>query len=347
MVPCRAWMLLLRPHLRRILSAWAADVDLAFAFRGGIAYAITLALVVLMRFVALDAHVMVTATALVGAMTWSLHGSTSQLAQLAGGRAVVGQQIGFQLPALLALAAVYGFGVGPGVDAARLDAYFGALVVLVFAGAANFAALLRSQFMSVLFHAKDRQSVEGTPFVEPALPAVREAAVGRLVAPFRWALTFTIFASIFTGAFFPYVPAAQLGGGALAEVLYFVRLGCDLVARPVASLDHPFRTKEWLRLLVLIRVVFVLVFASYILYDGLPRLDGFIIVLVAAMAFGSGFLTVMSYSLASTSVSSPLERTSAGLLMNISFQIGVFIGVLSSEVVAAILAHTGRQAAGC
>ena len=127
----------------------------AYAYRGGLLFGLTLATVSAMRHYLLDAGVMITLTLLLGVFTWALHGSVSMLAQMGGGRAIVAQQIGFQLPALISLVLVTSMGLDAHATEKSITIYFEWMIACVAVGTAAGVVLLRSDSLQAIMGEKD------------------------------------------------------------------------------------------------------------------------------------------------------------------------------------------------
>jgi hypothetical protein len=117
--------------------------SLAFTVRGVVGWTATLLLVAAMRFNLLSQTAMLPLMGCLGLSTWCLHGSASQLAQLLPkGRGVIAQQLGFALPAVLALGAVAAFGITESVSEDSLDCFFGSIVLVALLGFGAWLVLL-------------------------------------------------------------------------------------------------------------------------------------------------------------------------------------------------------------
>lgn len=168
-----------------------------------------------------------------------------------------------------------------------------------------------------------------------------------------------IFTSIFTAAFYVFVPTAggplfgSLGGPRVEnveEVLYFVRLFSDLLGRPLAGLPRPWflSSKKSLKNVGFIRFALSATFFMYIIQPHgldketseyprwlrLPESDAFIIVLVCVFSALSGYLSVLSYEYAASSLRTKKGQSNACTLMNTTFQVACFTAVALSVAIS-------------
>eukprot|EP00656_Telonema_subtile_P024095 TRINITY_DN2593_c0_g1_i8.p1 TRINITY_DN2593_c0_g1~~TRINITY_DN2593_c0_g1_i8.p1 ORF type:complete len:176 (-),score=41.53 TRINITY_DN2593_c0_g1_i8:32-559(-) len=156
-------------------------------------------------------------------------------------------------------------------------------------------------------------------------PKLRE----RLLLPWL-SLLLTMWSSCVLANFFSFVKSSN--GNDISTVLYFTRLFCDLLSRPVARLGRPFFVSTPARLLgsACLRTSLLLVFMLYI-GEVLPQSNVFIIGFVACYAFMSGYLSVFSYQISQELAGpSPELRDRSAKHMNGAFQMGTFLSAVLS-----------------
>lgn len=147
------------------------------------------------------------------------------------------------------------------------------------------------------------------------------------------ALFVTMFCSIFQAAFFAFVDSKKQRN--IEQILYFVRLFCDLLGRPLTRLKRPWflKKKEHVLKGALLRVLIMVVFFLYISVPSFPQSDFFIIFIVAIFSVLAGYFTVLIYEFACKDYADEKKRTFATSLLNISFQLAAFTSVISSVYV--------------
>jgi len=150
----------------------------------------------------------------------------------------------------------------------------------------------------------------------------------------RVALYLTMFSSIFTAAFFAYVTSSD--GNDIEQVLYFTRLFCDLLGRPLTRLPRPqgIRQPGQLMWWSVARLALAVLFFAYIVVPGFPQNDTFITFVVGIFSVGSGYLSVLAYEYAALQVRSKAAQAMAATLMNTTFQYAAFSSVLSGVAIA-------------
>lgn len=158
--------------------------------------------------------------------------------------------------------------------------------------------------------------------------------VAAIILPCRVAIFLNIWSSIFSAAFFAYVRSSR--NLDIELVLYFVRLFSDLIGRPLAHLPRPsfVRRKDQVVRIALMRMILMIVFFAYILFDWIPKSDLFIALLVCVFSVLSGYLAVLSYEYAAASVQTKAGQSLAGTLMNSTFQLAAFSAVVLGVIVS-------------
>ena len=320
-----------------------------FAVRGLLCWSLTLVIIPLLRVHLLVPEVCLPLVGALGVSTWSLHGSASQLASLVpGDGGVCAQQIGFALPAAVTFAVLEGFDMGGGEEtSSQLDIFFFLIFCFVAIGSLAWWKILQLPEIIASFLSKDETNIEGNggysspndePLNLPKSRRVTRAEVASMVAPALHAQFLTMFVSVFAAGFFTYVPGE--GSRSISTTLYFVRLGADLALRPFASLGkfHRVNSMERLRIVSVARIILLVIFILYIFWTGFPTCNFFIIVLCLFLFGSSGFLSILSYSLACESLGdNSAARAYCGALINEAFQKSIFVAVLCSEGTALAL----------
>jgi len=143
-------------------TAFDADFDarhssrVALGLRGLVCWTGTLVLLVTIRVELLRKGSLLAAMVGLSITTWTLHGSTSQLAQLLPrGRGVIAQQLGFALPAVLAMATVWALGIRATATEQSLDLYFYFVEAMALLGAMAWFLLLRRPLVVRAMASKD------------------------------------------------------------------------------------------------------------------------------------------------------------------------------------------------
>lgn len=124
-------------------------------------------------------------------------------------------------------------------------------------------------------------------------------------------------------------------------------------SRPLVVLNHGVNSMERLQTVSLIRVGLCALFVLYALVpresssttsgsSGLavsmiPTSDSLAITLAALLFGGSGFLSILAYALAASSLQGSAERAYSGALLNQCFQASMFSAVIASELIALLL----------
>ena len=109
---------------------------------------------------------------------------------------------------------------------------------------------------------------------------------------------------------------------------------CDLLGRPLAAYQscHRVMTQARVRAVALARVALCAVFVALVYAPERLRSDAAALVVNLAITGLSGFLSVVSYSLASEATRHSREQQAyAGAYMNTAFQCALFSAVLCAE----------------
>eukprot|EP01035_Chromulina_nebulosa_P023934 gene23934-31064_t len=156
------------------------------------------------------------------------------------------------------------------------------------------------------------------------------------VSPLCAALFVTMWSSIFQASFFAYVNSVSSESRNIEKTLYFIRLICDLLGRPLTFLPRPafLTTNNQLLIAALLRSLLLIVFFSYISVPSFPKSDVFICVLVGVFSTASGYLVVLIYEYAASNDLTKAERAHATNILNIGFQFAAFLAVLMSVAVS-------------
>ena len=159
-------------------------------------------------------------------------------------------------------------------------------------------------------------------------------AIAAQIRDCRLALFFTMFASIFTAAFFAYADSSS--GVDLEQVLYFTRLLGDLFGRPFTSLPRPqfLATDRNLANFAIWRTAGAAIFFVYVFVPGVPQSDLFIILYVAVFSVGSGYIGIVSYEYAARDLKSTAAKSYSATLMNTTFQVSMFLAVMLSILIS-------------
>ena len=118
----------------------------------------------------------------------------------------------------------------------------------------------------------------------------------------------------------------------LPQVLFYVRIGSDFLARLFAGYNPPSSAKELLFISVC-RIFLVVAFFVNASSDAFQYSDMLSIALVANIAFGSGYLVTGCYQLAPLQLPDETKEKNAtkqAALLNVAFSFSALLGVLSS-----------------
>lgn len=195
-------------------------------------------------------------------------------------------------------------------------------------------------FPSILIDNIDR---EGGPGLQPL--SYSQQAVRRDVIVLCNVLFVTMFTSIFQGAFFVYAKSA--GSRNIEQFLYFTRLFCDLLGRPLASLPRPWfvQTDSQLWNGTIWRLFLLFTYFLYIFLPGawVPRSDVFVCFIVGVFSLINGYFAVLIYEYAADRVKDKGKNAQAyaTTLLNITFQISSFLAVVSSVSIVALIGDSG------
>lgn len=154
-------------------------------------------------------------------------------------------------------------------------------------------------------------------------------------------LFLTMFTSVFQGAFFVYAKSASSRN--VEQFLYFTRLFCDLLGRPLASLPRPWfvQTDSQLWTGTVWRLLLLLTFFLYIFLPGawIPRSDIFVCFIVGIFSVSNGYFAVLIYEYAADRVKDKGKNAQAfaTTLLNITFQLSCFLAVVSSISIVSLI----------
>jgi hypothetical protein len=151
----------------------------------------------------------------------------------------------------------------------------------------------------------------------------------------------TMFTSIFQGSFFVYAKSGSSRN--VEQYLYFTRLFCDLLGRPLASLPRPWfvQTDTQLWNGTMWRLLLLLTYFLYIFLPEtwVPRSDIFVCSIVGLFSLINGYFAVLIYEYAAHRVEDKGKNAQAyaTTLLNITFQISSFLAVVSSVSIVALI----------
>ena len=141
-------------------------------------------------------------------------------------------------------------------------------------------------------------------------------------------LVMTLVPSFLVGSWFTKVKTRNEH---LPQVLFYVRIGFDFLARVVSGWRSSGSELELISLSSA-RVVLVLLFFANASESG-PRSDAVSVTLVAIISFGSGYLVTGCFSLAPLSLPEEFRAynaTKQAALLNLAFSLSAYLGVLTS-----------------
>ena len=248
-------------------------------------------------------------------------------------------QTGFRCPELYAVIFVSAFKLDAAASIPHLNLFYYSTAGIVLAGLGAWCILCFSTPAQRFCSLKDGASTNQQEAAEISLGDESQAAVAKTIFLCRVSVFINIFSSVFTAAFFAYVPE-EGGVSNLPIVLYFVRLFSDLAGRPLSAvLERRFGrwiTTMWgLVVCVLCRMFLAVIFFAYITPGSpVPRSDLLIIVVIAVFSALSGYLCILSYEFAAASQTTKAGQTRACALMNTTFQAACFTSVVVGVLVS-------------
>lgn len=241
----------------------------AYMWRGFICYVVMILILMSLSHVENEMALIYLFT-LLGISSWLCHGTATMYASMFPKAAIAYLQIGFRTPELYAIAADHFLDLGMDADLNSLSLFYKLTAALVACSLICWVLLVESQTSTLLFEEKDRRSVveydhEETPLLGGASTSKNSTSssaelsnIGRAkfllsamdaftnrdaifenVCPLCAALFVTMWSSIFQASFFAYVNSVSSKTKNIEQTLYFVRLVCDLLGRPMTFLPRP------------------------------------------------------------------------------------------------------------
>lgn len=313
----------------------------SFVFRGSVLLSSVMLLTVLLQSYLLRDYAAPFLMICLGASSWGAHGSLTQLASLAGRRAVLAQQIGFQVPGLLAFTATFMWDIDESVSDSDLSSFFHFVILQVIIALAAWCVLTcYSPAVTHFLRMKDDHNYGVLPSEDRHAMRVSECTMDMdcrlMVLPLARALFVTMFVSVVTGSTYVNYESPSIAN--MEEVLYYQRLFCDMAGRPMVALPHPFRSSEWVIRIAIFRAVLMIVFLFVVFHPTpLPYSDALALIINFLIALLSGFNSVLAYSLASQMSNGGQQLAYIGAFMNTAFQGALLAGVICSELLVSIL----------
>jgi len=247
----------------------------AYKWRGFICFVVMVIILLCLSWVESEIT-LICMFALLGMTSWLCHGTATMYASLFPRAAVAYLQIGFRCPELFAIVADHYLDLGRDATTEHLDLFYKITASLLACSLICWVLLIESNISTLVFEDKDRRGrvdVENDPEKTPLLPtttstplststesstiplnpiqrarlllsamesfAQRDQLFHSSVSPLCAALFITMWSSIFQASFFAYVNAVSSETKNLEQRLYFIRLICDLVGRPLTFLPRP------------------------------------------------------------------------------------------------------------
>jgi len=343
----------------------------AYKWRGFICFVVMVTILLCLSWVVSEIP-LIFMFALLGMASWLCHGTATMYASLFPRAAVAYLQIGFRCPELFAIVADHFLDLGMDATAQSLDLFYKITASLLACSLICWVLLVESNISTVVFEDKDRRGraveddLEKTPLLSTSTSTTststtntststtnpiqrarlllsamdsfvqRDQLFHSSVSPLCAALFITMWSSIFQASFFAYVNAVSSETKNLEQRLYFIRLICDLVGRPLTFLPRPFflQTNNELLIASILRSLMLIVFFTYISVPSFPQSDTFICVLVGIFSTASGYLVVLIYEHAASVELTKSERAHATNVLNIAFQFAAFMAVIMSVAIS-------------
>lgn len=350
-----------------------------FKVRMGLCFVILLILLILLPTAGEIGTIIL--VALTGVFTWIAHGSASQLASMVKNNSNIFQQIGFALPGVFVLVMFFSLRIDGDSSIGDLFMFYGITLVFVFMGLLSWVYLGRSDLLMISLSLKDenvsskvfrkmdekrnpltvqlsgatapfypheesdqrKDVVAAAVYQEPALlnEALKAPEVRKKLWSNQAALFITIFCSILQGAFLTYVPSSK-EGFSIALVLFYTRMFCDLLGRPLALLRKPkiFADINAILIWTIIRFVFMLVFFIYIAVpsnNSSSRNDWAVIFFQIFFSVSSGYFNSLTYEYAANQFSDELKRFQGAQILSVTFQQACFFAVVTATIILVII----------
>lgn len=286
---------------------------------------------------------------IIGSFSWLMHGTACMLVSMFPPASTAWLQTGFRCPEIFTVVIVIMLDLEENPSKESLITFHFATAGLLVLGALSFVAIMNGppaqHYLRAKDHVEKTSDMEIIPLVQKKLesfdgtikhlePVEGKEIIADAIVECRLALFVTIFASVFTAAFFAYVNSTD--GNDIEQILYFTRLFCDLFGRPITRLPRPkfMGTPSGLMWSAIARGALAVVFFLYISVPGFPQNDTFVTFLIGIFSVGSGYISVLAYETAALQVKSKSAQTYAATLMNTSFQYAAFTSVVCGVIVA-------------
>ena len=293
--------------------------------------------------------ILLVAMVLMGIGSWICHGTACQLCGLFPPSSTAYLQTGFRCPEIFAIVMVAMLDLEGNASILHLEIFYYATAIIVLIGFIAWLKLVASPPAQRYFRIKDDNFVAESMVDRLSQFSVSgdatsttesQAAVASSIYLARVSLFLNIFSSVFTAAFFVYVPTTPGGLHNMSLVLYFVRLFSDLAGRPLSAIIEGYfgrcvSTMKGLVVWVLCRMSLAAAFFCYIYPNSpIPRSDAFVLIVTAVFSALSGYLCILSYEFAAASQSTKLGQSRACALMNSTFQFACFTSVIAGVLVS-------------
>jgi len=175
---------------------------------------------------------------------------------------------------------------------------------------------------------RKESSLQPQSYEEEPSELEKDWMIFKQVAPCVIAIFLNIFASVFLLPFYPFFPSAWRR---LPQILFFTKLVCDTLGRPL-TLIFPLRNQIAILILSVLRVgslfVFFLDMLGYLDWDALST-----VLCVGVFSLASGFVGTSAYQFAPAQFDSSFEKTQVANMLNLSFHFAVGAALLSSAFV--------------
>lgn len=161
--------------------------------------------------------------------------------------------------------------------------------------------------------------------------------------PALLSLFLTVFGALCILPFYTYIPSSR-GNENFSQLLFYVKLGADMIGRPCTVLLRVIHSKRGMVIASLIRVCFLPFFFLYTFGgDVIPKNDVVAAIGIGVFSFSSGFINTVAYQLAPTMIPVETQTTNGARVANVintAFHAAVYGGLLISVVV---YASSGRS----